>query len=38
VGDGSHYFSGTLQEHNLAVQKFQLGKKDIRLPAKEQQP
>jgi UPF0755 protein len=38
MGDGSHYFSGTLQEHNLAVQKFQLGKKNIRLPAKDQQP
>ncbi len=24
-GDGSHYFSSTLEEHNAAVQRFQLG-------------
>ncbi len=31
-GGGRHYFSSTLQEHNLAVDKFQRGKKGIRLP------
>lgn len=25
-GDGSHYFSNTLKEHNLAVREYQLGK------------
>jgi len=29
-GDGSHYFSETLQEHNRAVAKFQLGR-DVKL-------
>ena len=24
-GDGTHHFSATLNEHNLAVQKYQLG-------------
>lgn len=27
-GDGSHYFSSTLEEHNAAVQRFQLGRED----------
>ena len=31
-GGGSHYFSSTLAEHNLAVDKFQRGKKGIALP------
>ncbi len=31
-GDGSHYFSATLKEHELAVDKFQRGKRHIRLP------
>lgn len=31
-GDGSHYFSATLKEHELAVDKFQRGKKGVRLP------
>lgn len=31
-GDGSHYFSATLKEHELAVDKFQRGRKGIRLP------
>jgi UPF0755 protein len=31
-GDGSHYFSSTLKEHELAVDKFQRGKKNIKLP------
>ena len=35
MGDGRHYFSSTLKEHNLAVDKFQRGKQGIRLPAKE---
>ncbi len=35
-GDGSHYFSGTLEEHNLAVDKYQRKKAGIRLPAGEQ--
>jgi UPF0755 protein len=26
-GDGSHYFSSTLQEHNQAVQRYQLKRK-----------
>jgi len=35
-GDGSHYFSDTLEEHNLAVDKYQRKKAGIRLPAEEQ--
>jgi len=35
-GDGSHYFSGTLEEHNLAVDKYQRKKPGIKLPAGEQ--
>ncbi len=31
-GDGSHYFSATLREHELAVDKFQRGKRGITLP------
>jgi UPF0755 protein len=31
-GGGSHYFSSTLAEHNLAVDKFQRGKPGIDLP------
>jgi UPF0755 protein len=26
-GDGSHYFSATLEEHNIAVRRFQLKKR-----------
>jgi UPF0755 protein len=32
-GGGQHYFSATLAEHNLAVDKFQRGRKNIVLPA-----
>ena len=35
-GDGSHYFSGTLEEHNLAVDKYQRKKAGIKLPAGDQ--
>jgi UPF0755 protein len=35
MGNGSHYFSGTVEEHNLAVDKFQRKKPGIRLPAGE---
>jgi len=31
-GGGRHYFSATLEEHNLAVDKFQRGKHNITLP------
>jgi len=31
-GDGSHYFSATLEEHNLAVDKYQRKKAGIKLP------
>jgi UPF0755 protein len=31
-GGGRHYFSDTLKEHNLAVDKFQRGRKGISLP------
>ena len=31
-GDGGHYFSSTLAEHNLAVDKFQLGRQGVSLP------
>lgn len=34
-GDGSHYFSATLEEHNLAVNKYQRRQTGIRLPAEE---
>jgi UPF0755 protein len=34
MGDGRHYFSSSLKEHNLAVDKFQRGKQGIELPAK----
>jgi UPF0755 protein len=34
-GDGSHYFSATIEEHNLAVDKYQRKKTGIRLPAEE---
>jgi UPF0755 protein len=37
-GDGSHYFSSTLEEHNLAVDKYQRNKTGIRLPAEENPP
>jgi len=35
-GDGSHYFSATLKEHELAVDKFQRGKRGITLPQEKQ--
>jgi len=34
-GDGSHYFSSTLEEHNLAVDKYQRKKSGIKLPDEE---
>jgi len=34
-GDGWHYFSSSLKEHNLAVDKFQRGKQGITLPSRE---
>ena len=33
MGEGRHYFSSTLKQHNLAVDKFQRKKKGIKLPA-----
>ena len=33
MGEGRHYFSSTLKQHNLAVDKFQKKKKGIKLPA-----
>jgi UPF0755 protein len=35
-GDGSHYFSATVEEHNLAVDKYQRKKPGISLPDEEQ--
>jgi UPF0755 protein len=35
-GDGSHYFSATLEEHNLAVAKYQRKKPGITLPGEEE--
>ena len=32
TGGGKHYFSNTLEQHNLAVDKFQKKKKGITLP------
>ena len=32
MGEGKHYFSNTLKQHNLAVDKFQKKKKGITLP------
>ncbi|MDH3887452.1 MAG: endolytic transglycosylase MltG [Gammaproteobacteria bacterium] len=32
MGEGRHYFSATLKQHNLAVDKFQKKKKGIKLP------
>ena len=32
MGEGKHYFSNTLEQHNLAVDKFQKKKKGIKLP------
>jgi len=32
MGEGKHYFSNTLKQHNLAVDKFQRKKKGIKLP------
>lgn len=32
MGEGKHYFSSTLEQHNLAVDKFQKKKKGIKLP------
>ena len=32
MGEGRHYFSATLEQHNLAVDKFQKKKKGITLP------
>lgn len=37
-GGGRHYFSASVEEHNLAVDKFQRGKKDITLPGEKAQP
>jgi UPF0755 protein len=37
-GNGAHYFSRTLEEHNRAVQKFQLGSKNIKLSEPDQSP
>jgi UPF0755 protein len=37
-GGGRHYFSATVEEHNLAVDKFQRGKQDIILPGEKEQP
>ena len=36
MGGGRHYFSGTLKEHNRAVDKFQRGKSGIKLKHQEQ--
>jgi len=37
MGEGKHYFSTTLKQHNLAVDKFQKKKKGIKLPPSGQQ-
>jgi UPF0755 protein len=36
MGEGRHYFSATLKQHNLAVDKFQKKKQGITLPPSEQ--
>ena len=36
MGGGRHYFSSTLKEHNRAVDKFQRGKRHIKLKDQEQ--
>lgn len=38
TGGGSHYFSSTLAEHNLAVDKFQRGKQGVALPGEKAAP
>ena len=37
-GGGRHYFSNTLQEHELAVDKYQRGKRGIVLPGEQVSP
>lgn len=37
-GGGHHYFSSTLEQHNLAVDKFQRGKNGITLPGEQPKP
>ncbi|MDX1698821.1 MAG: endolytic transglycosylase MltG, partial [Thiohalobacterales bacterium] len=34
-GDGSHYFSSTLKQHERAVDKYQRGKQGITLPGEQ---
>jgi len=38
MGEGKHYFSSTLKQHNLAVDKFQKKKQGIKLPPSGQTP